>query len=408
MRSFKKILCTLLASCILITGCSGNTSSDNSASTDSTASTDNSSVTEDTSSDIGTGIVAEDNIYIEGNKFMLNGEEIWLNGMNAPWQRWDDFGGGYSRDYWDKVFKTMHDEGFNSCRIWINCSGTVGVQIDDEGYVTGATELHWQHLDSLFELAKTHEIYIMATLMSFDHFKSNKMHSWRDMIMDTDKIDSYVNNYIIPFCQRYDSNDYVWSIDLINEPDWVIENEECGKLPWDNMGDYFARACAAIHENTDDMMVTVGMAMIKYNSTKYNGNYASDEFLQSRYDNENAYVDFWSPHYYDWMAGSFGIPFTVTAEEFGIDTSKPCVVGECSHKGIAIRRNKKPLEDCYEWAYNNGWQGVFGWTDRDVFSNPDGIEQFEAVKLASRRITGILDGTYVPAPETAESEADAA
>ena len=194
MRSFKKILCTLLASCILITGCSGNTSSDNSTSTDSTASTDNSSVTEDTSSDIGTGIVAEDNIYIEGNKFMLNGEEIWLNGMNAPWQRWDDFGGGYSRDYWDKVFKTMHDEGFNSCRIWINCSGTVGVQIDDEGYVTGATELHWQHLDSLFELAKTHEIYIMATLMSFDHFKSNKMHSWRDMIMDTDKIDSYVNN----------------------------------------------------------------------------------------------------------------------------------------------------------------------------------------------------------------------
>ena len=334
-------------------------------------------------------MVYDANIYIEGDKFMLGGKEIWLNGMNAPWQSWDDFGGNYKEEYWEKVFSMMHEDGFNSCRIWINCSGDKAIDIDENGYVSGASEKHWQDLDSLFSLAAENEIYVMATLMSFDHFKNNKKERWRAMLQDTDKIDSYINNYVIPFCKRYDDNDYVWSIDLINEPDWVYENEECGKISWECLGDYFARACAAIHENTDDMLVTIGFAMIKYNSEKYNGDYGSDKFLRSRYDNENAYADFNSTHYYDWMATWFGCPFTASAEEFGIDMSKPRVVGECSHEGINLLLNKKPIEECYEWAYNNGWNGVMVWTDRDLLDG-DGVPQYAAARLAGQRIKGIV------------------
>ena len=385
MKQLKKTLCAILASCILLTGCTKPDSSISSEATQEAAST--------TESD-NTTIDEELNIYIEGDKFMLGSEEIWLTGMNAPWQSWDDFGGRYDPAYWSKVFSTMNDSGFNSCRIWINCSGNSGVEIDEDGFVSGATPQHWEHLDSLFSLAADNKIYIMATLMSFDHFKdSNWKHTrWRAMLQDTAKIDSYVNNYIVPFCQRYDDNDYVWSIDLINEPDWVIENAECGQLSWECMGDYFARACAAIHENTDDMLVTIGFGMIKYNSTKYNGDYGSDEFLQSRYVNENAFIDFTSVHYYDWQAPHFSSPFIVTAEEFGIDMTKPRVVGECSHTGIKALKQIKPIEDCYEWAYNNGWDGVLAWTDRDLFENEDGIEQLACVKLAGERMTQILNG----------------
>ncbi len=402
MNNLKKALCALLAGCTLMTGCGGNSTSTSTSDSGASSTSENGSAsaedsgTDNTNADNGAGVVAEKNIYIEGTKFMLEGEEIWLNGMNAPWQKWNDFGGAYNAEYWDKAFEKMAETGINACRIWIDCNGTVGVQIEDDGTVIGATDKHWQDLDSLFSLAAKHEIYIMATLMSFDHFKNAKQDGWRAMMQNNDKIDTYIDNYVIPFCKRYDSNDYVWSIDLINEPDWVIENEECGKLPWDALGNYFARASAAIHENTDDMLVTVGIAMIKYNSTKFDGNYASDEYLQKLYNNENAYVDYWSPHYYDWMASWYGVPFEVTAEEFGIDLTKPCVVGECSHEGVNIRKRVKPLEDCYEWAYNNGWNGVFGWTDRDLFSSADGLKQFEAVKLAASRIVAIENGTYVP------------
>ncbi len=394
MKIFKRILCATLASCLLASGCANNDGSTTTSESSAAASTSETSVSGDSSD----GDTLNSNIYIEGDKFMLGDEEVWLTGMNAPWQSWDDFGGNYSPEYWDKVFSMMSERGFNSCRIWINCSGNNGVEIDEDGFVSGATLEHWEDLDSLFALAAENEIYIMATLMSFDHFKdSNWKHTrWRAMLQDTTKIDSYINNYVIPFCQRYDSNDYVWSIDLINEPDWVIENAECGQLSWECMGDYFARACAAIHENTDDMLVTIGFGMIKYNSEKYNGDYGSDEFLQSRYANENAFIDFTSVHYYDWQAPHFSCPFIVTAEEFGIDMSKPRVVGECSHNGIKALKNIKPIEDCYEWAYNSGWNGVLAWTDRDLFENEVGIAQWAAVQLAGDRMTSIINGTSAP------------
>lgn len=383
MKNIRRIMCALVATCMLATGCSDSNSSD-STETDApeTATTEADAPAEDSI-----------NIYIEGDKFMLDGEEVWLTGMNAPWQAWDDFGGNYNAEYWSKVFSAMNESGFNSCRIWINCSGNNGVEIDEDGFVTGATPEHWEDLDSLFSLAAENEIYIMATLMSFDHFKdSNWKHTrWRAMLQDTAKIDTYISNYVIPFCQRYDANDYVWSIDLINEPDWVIENAECGQLSWDCMGDYFARACAAIHENTDDMLVTIGFGMIKYNSTKYNGDYGSDEFLQSRYANENAYIDFTSVHYYDWQATHFSSPFIISAEEFGVDMTKPRVVGECSHEGIKALKQIKPIEECYEWAYNNGWNGVLAWTDRDIFENEDGIAQWAAVKSAGEKMAEILN-----------------
>ena len=393
---FKKALALFLAAVMLLSGCTApekKTEEKNVSSSEELTSPvgENTAPTEEVVTDTPEESVKtyDANIYVDGDKFMLSGKEIWLNGMNAPWQSWDDFGGSYKAQYWEEVFSMMHEDGFNSCRIWINCSGDKAIDIDENGYVSGASEKHWQDLDSLFSLAAENEIYIMATLMSFDHFKNNKKERWRAMMKDTDKIDSYINNYVIPFCKRYDDNDYVWSIDLINEPDWVFENEECGKISWECLGDYFARACAAIHENTDDMLVTIGFAMIKYNSPKYEGDYGSDEFLRSRYNNENAYVDFNSTHYYDWMATWFGCPFVVSAEEFGIDLSKPRVVGECSHEGIKALRQIKPIEECYEWAYNNGWNGVMVWTDRDLIKG-EGVPQYAAARVAGQRIKELV------------------
>ena len=392
----KKALALFLAAVMLLSGCTApekKTEEKTVSSSEELTSPvgENTAPTEEVVTDTPEASVKtyDANIYVDGDKFMLSGNEIWLNGMNAPWQSWDDFGGSYKAQYWEEVFSMMHEDGFNSCRIWINCSGDKAIDIDENGYVSGASEKHWQDLDSLFSLAAENEIYVMATLMSFDHFKNNKKERWRAMMKDTDKIDSYINNYVIPFCKRYDDNDYVWSIDLINEPDWVFENEECGKISWECLGDYFARACAAIHENTDDMLVTIGFAMIKYNSPKYEGDYGSDEFLRSRYNNENAYVDFNSTHYYDWMATWFGCPFVVSAEEFGIDLSKPRVVGECSHEGIKALRQIKPIEECYEWAYNNGWNGVMVWTDRDLIKG-DGVPQYAAARVAGQRIKELV------------------
>lgn len=301
-------------------------------------------------------------VTVSGDKFMVGGKELWFNGVNTPWDKWNDFGGGFNFTFWQEHFEKLHNAGVNACRIWISCNGDVGMMISPDGTFEGATTAHWEDLDSLFMLAENYQIYVMATVQSFDHFKDTNQNyeAWRTLIQSTEHTDEYVDNYIVPLVKRYDACDYLWSVDLCNEPDWIIENSECGKLDWLSLEQYYAKACSAIHANSD-VLVTVGMGMIKYNSDKQNGNKISDEELQSldigKYDSSLAYVDFWSTHWYDWMIPNWGTIYENTPEEFGLETSKPTVIGELPAKG----KDGYDISNVYETAYNNGYQGVFAW-----------------------------------------------
>lgn len=309
-------------------------------------------------------------VTVNGTDFLVNDQKLFMNGVNTPWDKWNDFGGRFNVDFWSEHFKMLSEAGVNSTRIWITCNGDVGINIDANGLVTGATSKHWSDLDTLFTLAEENGIYIMATLISFDHFKdSNKNYlSWRKLVQDEKLIDSYIENYVIPFCERYDDFNSLWSIDLCNEPDWIVENKECGNLKFANIGQFFAKEAAAIHEHSD-VLVTIGYGMIKYNSTKYTDNYGSDEFLKKCYDNEKAYLDFYSTHYYEWEAEWFGFPFDKTPVEFGLDGTKPCVIGEfpaAGFEGNVKNAVKMSATECYIGCYDKGWNGLMAWTSNGV------------------------------------------
>lgn len=297
-------------------------------------------------------------IYVNGTKFMVGEKEIWINGANTPWDNWNDFGGDFDYEFWDSHFADLHDGGINATRVWISCNGDVGMNFDSDGYFTGATDQYWEDLGDLFEIAEKHEVYIMATLMSFDHFKNKTKTYWRNMLQDSAKIDSYVDNFVKPLLEKHGDNEYLWSIDLCNEPDWIYENKECGKIDWKYISEYFARATAAIHENSD-VLVTVGIAYIKYNSDRSGceGNKVSDSYLQSLYNNPNAYLDFYSTHYYSWMKQWYGDPFEMSSiKEYGVDNDRPFVMGETA----AVGAGHTLLEE-YEAAYKNGWNGIMAW-----------------------------------------------
>ena len=313
-------------------------------------------------------------VIIENKQFKVNGKQIWFNGVNTPWNKWNDFGGGYDDTWWDTHFAELSKAGVNSTRVWINCnSDNNAIEIDSQGKIGEITANHWNDLDKFFETAKRNKIYIMATLLSFDHFqdkgeRKTAAEKWRNMLYNKQSAGSFAQNYVIPFVKRYDSNPYLWSIDLMNEPDWVYEVEICGKIAWEHISYLFAVCAAAIHEH-GKTLVTVGMSFPKYNSSKANceGNKVSDNFLQNLYKNRLAYLDFWSPHYYDWVGEYYGVPFYMTPEEFGMDSSKPSVIGECCAKGSA---GNTIIKD-YKSAFDNGWHGVMPWTSNGVDGNGD-------------------------------------
>ena len=355
MKRFTALILT--AAVMLAAGCkkSGtNTSDESSSPNTSEALAPSTSESSDTAPDPAA------KVYIEGGKFMVDGSELWINGVNTPWHHWNDFIGNMDYEFWDDTFEQLASDGINATRIWLNCNGESVVQLRADGSVLKINDSHWEDLDKLFEIANRHKVYIMATLSSFDHFKdSGSAERWRTMINTKESADNFAERYVKEFCERYGEQPYLFSIDIMNEPDWVHENTECGQLRWDDLSYFFGKCASVIHE-TCSTPVTVAMAMIKYNSPNFNGDMLSDEYLKKLTGLDNSYMDFYSPHFYLWMKQSgLGFPFNVTPEEYGLITDKPCIIGETSNdqeKGYGMS-----LTEVYQTSYEKGWSGIMVW-----------------------------------------------
>ena len=308
-----------------------------------------------------------DRITVSGSQFMAGGQRIWINGANTPWNNWNDFGGNYNASWWDSHFQQLHDNGINATRVWLTGDGEVGINIDANGFVSGATDAHWAHLDSLFSIAQSRQVYIMATFLSFDSTKnSHPNHTrWRAMFNSDANIDSYVANYVVPFANRYKNNPWLWSIDLINEPDWIVENAESGQLPWSRIQQLAAKASRAVHANSS-ILFSVGLAMPKYQSSTLGfGDVMSNSSLRGFVNDPLVFLDFRQTHFYDWMTPIWGNTLYMTPAGHGFDTSKPWVIGEFPAVGTAGHTTTQD----YESAFNNGWQGAMAWTSNGVDSN---------------------------------------
>jgi len=329
------------------------------------------------------GTIYAQRITIDGNTFKVYDKEIFMNGVNTPWDSWNDFGGNYDHSFWDTEFQKIRQTGGNASRIWITCNGDVGINISETGFVFSATDEHWEDLDDMFALAAKHQVYIMATLISFDHTKNTykKYESWRKMFADTAKVSSYVSNYVIPFIKRYKDNPYLWCIDICNEPEWMHDNTECGNIPWERLQYFAARVAAAVHENSP-VLVTLGSAGVKWNGTCPNclGNFYSDENLQSQYNSPKAFLDFYSPHFYGWNVRYFGnFALDKSPADYGIN-DRPCMIGENPAMGVfnqdTTRRNilVVPISEAYIKTYQQGWKGLLVWTSNGVDRNGNLID----------------------------------
>lgn len=106
--------------------------------------------------------------------FKVNGNEFWINGVNTPWQNWNDFNGRQ------------------------RCFPLIIFKVPNGGF-----------------------------------------EKWRSLIASKEYSDMFAEKYVKEFCTRYGANEYLFSIDIINEPDWIYENEGCGNIPWEDLS-YFS------------------------------------------------------------------------------------------------------------------------------------------------------------------------
>ena len=329
-------------------------------------------------------------ITVNGTRFEVEGRQIWLNGANTPWHRWNDFGtGNYDHAWWNSHMQTLNDNGINCIRVWISCNGG-GIKINPDGTATGVTATFFSDLDQFFASARSHRIYIFATLLSFDHTKNGNPNyqAFRACFTDNGRTGTLVESYVVPFVNRYKENPYLFAIDACNEIEWDHENAEAGSIAWEHLQYLVARMAVGVHENSP-VLLTMGSAAVKWNSDRPGeGNKWKNSALQAQLNDPKAFLDFYSPHWYGWVVRWFGNPCVTSPAGYGIG-DRPCIIGECPAKGMFNQDAQgkdnlvNPPTEMFEKAYQKGWQGIFPWTSNGVDNNGS-IADFGAATRAFR------------------------
>ncbi|MBE8712450.1 cellulase family glycosylhydrolase [Sphingobacterium hungaricum] len=335
-------------------------------------------------------------VSISGNKFYVNQKPIFFNGINTAWQKQSDYsldflGRNFDYAWWNTEFQRYKDNKINLARIWIHGSGSHSPSLNGDGLVTGATSQFWSNMDQLVQLAKSKGVYLMVTFWSFDMVKntSSKHLQYRQIINDVNKTQWYTEYFLVPFLQRYENEPTIMGYDICNEPEHMWRDANCGYLNKNNVIRFVAWCAAKINEFSSKP-VTVGSMWIIFNSDRYaswdthGGNNYSNAKLQAQYNNSNAYLDFYSPHWYQWQ--SSGAPFATSVGYWLDNGNKPVLIGETPGYNINSSSYNNAgnwnitLANYYKQSYWNGYAGVCAW--KNPWEN-DNYGNFDAIKTAT-------------------------
>ncbi|MEM9339708.1 MAG: cellulase family glycosylhydrolase [Bacteroidota bacterium] len=362
-------------------------------------------------------------VTVDGSQFKKESQTLFLSGINSPWQNDDqfriDFLGTDHFDlaYWQNEFDNMAANNVNTVRIWVHGRGNHTPAYDPNGFVLSPTTQFYDHMDAVIDLAAEKEIYVLVTMWSFDMLLkqgngqpgSDFFSAHRATMTDVNKTISYVSNFLAPVVDRYKDNPYILGYDIINEPEHIWENANDlvdGAVSRDQVIAFIARCAAKIHEASGNQnLVTVGSKWSVYNSDRYigfggipfAGDNFSDQDLQAQFNDADAFLDFYSMHWYQWQ--STGAPFIETAVALFPNVTKPIVITEfpgldlpnndcgCTCATPGVCDFSIDLNDTYEAVLSNGFAGITAWRngqENDFFGQSSVI--YEATNyLASIR-----------------------
>jgi hypothetical protein len=324
------------------------------------------------------------------NTITYNGKAYYINGINVPWNQFGSDAGShyqwgalYDSSFFTSFFKGCKDYGVNCVRLWIHCDGRSTPEFDATGSVTGLDTNFLSNLDDIFKIAAENNVMIMPCLWSFDMTKDFTaaagkyagMHS--DLIKDSLKTVSYVNNALVPMVKHLANTCNLFAYEIINEPEWSIKGPGTTvQLVSDKeMVRFCGMIAEAIHANSTKM-VTVGSACLKWSSPRQGpaeSHYWSDSSFQAAYKKTGAYLDFYQIHYYDWMYNpDWGYdPFQTGRSPAYWKLDKPALIGESP--GIA---GKYTVSQMVNAAFTNGYAGIMPWS----FNAKDGFGDWESIK----------------------------
>lgn len=251
-------------------------------------------------------------VSVEKGFFAVNGKKWFVvggnhrlieYGQNFGATKWFPNGNGVSkhRGYLDENFALLRRAGVTVLRVGLLDDGCA--VLDKDGAVTGYNTIFKKDVQTFLDLCLKNDLKAEIVLVDYLIAGRSKVVDgvWvrgRRSVLETESIrNQFRTHFLQPFLKEFGAHPAVFSVDIINEPEWILSQADGGG--WETVKDQetkterpvsladfraFVSACIEdIRKLAPGKPVTVGTSCPNIGLTKDLG------------------LDYFAPHYYPWM-----------------------------------------------------------------------------------------------------------
>jgi hypothetical protein len=159
-----------------------------------------------------------------------------IRGINYPWTVYDgraNYGCDFGRNKWDSHtgvtanlasvrddFAALAAARIEVVRWFVFTDGRGGIEWNSDGEPAGLDPVFLDDMDAAIEIAGDRGIRLCLVLLDFLWFDDPQR---RLALLNRQDDSVFLDRVLDPFLDRYGRSETIHSFDLINEPDWIVE-----------------------------------------------------------------------------------------------------------------------------------------------------------------------------------------